>query len=72
MIFLIIWFKTPDADRNTLHSLYLRKEELEIILNKRYGDKAKGYCIRSKAIWIKEWEVGSRYFLGLKWTKKKP
>ena len=58
--------KTLDnADRNTLHSLYLRKEELEIILNKRYNDKARGYCIRSRAKWIKEGEVGSRYFLGL-------
>ena len=54
-----------NADRNTLHSLYLRKEELEIILNKRYNDKAKGYCIRSRAKQIKEGKVGSRYFLGL-------
>ena len=54
-----------NADRNTLQSLYLRKEELEIILNKRYDDKAKGYCIRSRAKWIKEGELGSRYFLGL-------
>ena len=54
-----------DSDRNTLHSLQVRKGELEITLNKQYEEKSKGYCIRSRAQWIKEGEVNSRYFMGL-------
>ena len=38
---------------------------METIQHQYYEEKAKGYCIRSRANWIKEGEVCSRYFLGL-------
>ena len=54
-----------ETERNTLLSLTTKKKEIQVALDKHYENKAKGYCIRSRAKWIREGEVGSRYFLSL-------
>ena len=52
-------------ESNLLHYLHLRKGELQSNLKNIFESKAKGYSIRSRAKWIKEGEIASKYFLGL-------
>ena len=52
-------------ETDTLHYLHLRKAELQSNLKNFFDSKSKGYSICSRAKWIKEGEIGSRYFLGL-------
>ena len=47
------------------NNLSLQKKKIEAEINSYYEQKEKGDYIRSRAKWITEGEIGSKYFLGL-------
>ena len=39
-------------------------------MDKHYKNKAKGYQIRARAIWVEEGEQSTKYFLGLEKSRQ--
>ena len=52
-------------DKQYKNDLLVQKKKIEAEINVYYEQKTKGDYIRSRAKWITNGEIGSKYFLGL-------